>query len=103
MKKKLAILMAAIMTVAMVPATAFAATKLTAVDEVTTAVDDVFDSRVELSKDNDQVDVEATETEGDLAGSFAVKVELTNGEFAKYGDMDSSIPTLPGVDDDDYI
>lgn len=37
MKKKLALLMAAIMTVAMVPMTAFASTKLTAVDEISTS------------------------------------------------------------------
>ena len=34
MKRKLALLIAAVMTVAMVPATAFASTKLTAVDEI---------------------------------------------------------------------
>ena len=50
MKKKLALLMAAIMTVAMVPMTAFASTKLTAVDEISTAVDENFVSIVELSK-----------------------------------------------------
>ena len=55
MKKKLALLMAAIMTVAMVPMTAFASTKLTAVDEISTAVDENFVSVVELSKNDDQV------------------------------------------------
>ena len=40
MKKKLALLLAAIMTVAMVPMTAFASTKLTAVDEISTAAGD---------------------------------------------------------------
>ena len=48
MKKKLALLMAAIMTVAMVPMTAFASTKLTAVDEVRVATETNFTSRVEL-------------------------------------------------------
>ena len=62
MKKKLALLMAAIMTVAMVPMTAFASTKLTAVDEISTAVGDKhpFTSRVELSRNDDQVAIEGT-------------------------------------------
>ena len=48
MKKKLALLLAAIMTVAMVPMTAFASTKLTAVDEISTSAGDEhpFTSRV---------------------------------------------------------
>ena len=53
MKKKLELLLlAAIMTVAMVPMTAFASTKLTAVDEISTSAGDEhpFTSRVELSK-----------------------------------------------------
>ena len=60
MKKKLALLMAAIMTVAMVPMTAFAAatTDINAVDQVKTAVDATFTSRVELSKDEDSADLE---------------------------------------------
>ena len=40
MKKKLALLMAAMMTVSLVPVTAFASTKLRAVDEVSTATDE---------------------------------------------------------------
>ena len=86
MKKKLALLMAAIMTVAMVPMTAFASTKLTAVDEISTAVGDKheFTSRVELVKNDDQVDVEGTD------GKFDVILKLTNGKFAK-------------DDDDNYI
>ncbi len=79
MKKKLALLMAAIMTVAMVPVTAFASTKLTAVDEITTAVDKQFTSRVELSKSNDQVEIEEAPT-------FDVYATLTNGKFAKDSD-----------------
>ena len=59
MKRKLALLIAAVMTVAMVPATAFASTKLTAVDEIKVGTDKEFTSRVELSKSNDQVDIEA--------------------------------------------
>jgi len=86
MKRKLALLMAAIMTVAMVPATAFASTKLTAVDEISTAVDSIFESRVELVKSNDQVDVSVSPT-------FDVTLKLTNGTFA-YEDDDS---------DNDYI
>ncbi len=58
MKKKLALLMAAIMTVAMVPMTAFASTKLIAVDEISTAVDEQFTSTVELRKNDDQVDID---------------------------------------------
>lgn len=79
MKKKLALLLAAIMTVAMVPMTAFASTKLTAVDEISTAVGDdhVFTSRVELSKNDDQVDVEGKD------GKFEVILKLTNGKFAE--------------------
>ena len=79
MKKKLALLLAAIMTVAMVPMTAFASTKLTAVDEISTSAGDdhVFTSRVELSKNDDQVDVEGKD------GKFEVILKLTNGKFAE--------------------
>lgn len=79
MKKKLALLLAAIMTVAMVPMTAFASTKLTAVDEISTAAGDdhVFTSRVELSKNDDQVNVEGKD------GKFEVILKLTNGKFAE--------------------
>ncbi|MEA4974083.1 MAG: copper amine oxidase N-terminal domain-containing protein, partial [Candidatus Metalachnospira sp.] len=102
--KKLALLMAAIMTVAMVPATAFASTKLTAVDEVTTGVDKIFASRVELRKSNDQVDVTDTyvvddkgtpDTADDDIG-FDVVLKLTNGTFAKDEDIDNDY-------DDKYI
>lgn len=93
MKKKLALLMAAIMTVAMVPMTAFASTKLTAVDEIATAVDKAFETRVELSKNDDQVDVPYAGGE-----SFDVYLTLTNGKFTKTNDkydmetkLDSSI------------
>ena len=85
MKKKLALLMAAIMTVAMVPMTAFASTKLTAVDEISTGVGDKhpFTSTVELSKGNDEVTVPGTQ--------FDVELKLTNGKFAKdaNGDYES--------------
>ena len=87
MKKKLALLMAAIMTVAMVPMTAFASTKLTAVDEISTAAGDdhEFTSTVELSKNDDQVDVTNTY---DIDGTevFDVQLKLTNGKFAKSDD-----------------
>ena len=74
MKKKLALLLAAIMTVAMVPMTAFASPKLIS----TAAGDDhVFTSRVELSKNDDQVDVEGKD------GKFEVILKLTNGKFAE--------------------
>lgn len=82
MKKKLALLMAAIMTVAMVPMTAFASTKLTAVDEISVAKETNFTSTVELSKNDDQVDVTNTyELEGIQV--FDVQLKLTNGKFAK--------------------
>ena len=42
MKRKLALLIAAVMTVAMVPATAFAATKLQVVDDVVVGTDKEF-------------------------------------------------------------
>ena len=90
MKKKLALLMAAIMTVAMVPMTAFASTKLTAVDEISTAVGDdhVFTSRVELSKDDDQVNVDGKVESGKYGNRavFEVILKLTNGKFAKSDD-----------------
>lgn len=85
MKKKLALLMAAIMTVAMVPVTAFASTKLKAVDEITTAVDEEFKSRVELKKDDSQVNIEGTQ--------FDVYATLTNGKFTHVD---------PDDDDSDY-
>lgn len=90
MKKKLALLLAAIMTVAMVPMTAFASTKLTAVDEISTAVGDdhVFTSRVELSKDDDQVNVDGKVETGKYGNRavFEVILKLTNGKFAKSDD-----------------
>ena len=82
MKKKLALIMAAIMTVAMVPATAFASTKLTAVDEIKVGTDKIFTSRVELKKNNDQVDIEGDE--------FDVYATLTNGTFAYVDDNDDN-------------
>lgn len=90
MKKKLALLLAAIMTVAMVPMTAFASTKLTAVDEISTAAGDdhVFTSRVELSKDDDQVNVDGKVETGKYGNRavFEVILKLTNGKFAKSDD-----------------
>ena len=50
MKKKLALIMAAIMTVAMVPATAFASTKLTAVDEIKVGTDKIFTQELSLKR-----------------------------------------------------
>lgn len=97
MKRKLALLIAAVMTVAMVPATAFASTKLTAVDEITVGTDKIFTSRVELSKSNDQVDITETYkyTGENAAGqsvadvdAFDVYVTLTNGTFAYEKDDD---------------
>ena len=76
MKKKLALLMAAIMTVAMVPMTAFAKTDIVAVDEVATAVGSKhpFTSRIELEK---------TEKTPAVEKDFEIVVTLDNGEFAK--------------------
>ena len=91
MKRKLALLIAAVMTVAMVPATAFASTKLTAVDEIKVGTDKIFTSRVELSKSNDQVNITDTYKYNgkNAAGeevvdvdAFDVYVTLTNGTFA---------------------
>ena len=92
MKKKLALLMAAIMTVAMVPMTAFASTKLTAVDEISTAVGDKhpFTSRVELSRNDDQVAIGGTYSDDYNTNVFDVILKLTNGKFAE-------------DDDDNYI
>lgn len=91
MKKKLALLMAAIMTVAMVPMTAFASTKLTAVDEISTAVGDdhVFTSTVELVKSNDQKDIEDVYNDNGV-NAFDVELKLTNGKFEK--NRDGSYP-----------
>ena len=82
MKKKLALLMAAVMTVAMVPMTAFASTKLTVADEISTATEKNFVSVVELVKDNEQVDIDEVK----YPNYFEVIVELTNGKFAKDDD-----------------
>ena len=90
MKKKLALIMAAIMTVAMVPATAFASTKLTAVDEIKVGTDKIFTSRVELKKNNDQVDIEGDE--------FDVYATLTNGTFAYVDDNDDNDYQMEEVD-----
>ena len=87
MKKKLALLMAAIMTVAMVPMTAFAAAKtdIVAVDQIKVAAEGVFTSRVELQKDEDGAEV----TE-----HFEVILTLDNAKFTKLDDdsyeMDSA-------------
>ncbi len=87
MKRKLALLMAAIMTVAMVPMTAFASINMTAVDQISTGVGDdyPFTSRVELSRDDDQTLVEGTQkTIGSYTGYvFDVNLKLTNGKFTE--------------------
>ena len=101
MKRKLALLIAAVMTVAMVPATAFASTKLKAVDEIKVGTDKIFTSRVELKKDNDQVDIK-----GDADGNFDVYVTLTNGTFAYVDDDDDNAYEMDSVkngnDNDSY-
>lgn len=83
MKKKLALLMAAIMTVAMVPMTAFAAAKtdMIAVDQLSVAVDENFTSTVELKRDEKYSEIDGGQTD-----SFEVYLTLTNGKFAKDGD-----------------
>ena len=101
MKRKLALIIAAVMTVAMVPATAFASTKLKAVDEIKVGTDKIFTSRVELKKDNDQVDIK-----GDADGNFDVYVTLTNGTFAYVDDDDDNAYEMDSVkngnDNDSY-
>ena len=119
MKRKLALLIAAVMTVAMVPATAFASTKLTAVDEVKVGTDKTFTSRVEMTRDDKVVKVEDTKPfEGttDVAGhtfaaksrnGFDVEVTLTNGKFADDGEDEDGntiylmeqAPTYKGAED----
>ena len=91
MKKKLALLMAAIMTVAMVPMTAFAAAKvdITAVDTISAAVDGEFNSRVELSKDEDGANLTPIEKtyNGAKYKVFEVRVTLENATFTKNTDL----------------
>ncbi len=99
MKKKLALLMAAIMTVAMVPMTAFASTKLTAVDEISTAVEKDFVSVVELVKNDDQVDIDETK----YPDNFEVILKLTNGKFAKDDDDNYYMDAKDNDDVKDYL
>ena len=80
MKKKLALLMAAIMTVAMVPMTAFAATSGStsiSADNMRVAVESAFQSNVELYKKS------SASSQADK--DFVVKITLENGTFAKFG------------------
>lgn len=94
MKKKLALLMAAIMTVAMVPMTAFAASNGSATisaDNMRVAADDRFTSNVELYK---------KKTSSTADDSFVVKITLENGVFDKYT-KDDTIPA--GAKKGDYI
>ena len=105
MKRKLALLIAAVMTVAMVPATAFASTKLNVVDEVKVGTDKTFTSRVEMKRDDKVVKAEDTKTftaedginkdgkavnGSDSVGKkyFDIEVTLTNGKFADDGEDD---------------
>ena len=100
MKKKLALLMAAIMTVAMVPMTAFASTKLDVFDMPIVGEDGEFDTIVELVKDNIQTNVQGSDywlvEKGEYTDdgehfdnanhfvarpTFQVKLTLTNAEF----------------------
>ena len=120
MKRKLALLIAAVMTVAMVPATAFAKTKLTAVDEVKVGTDKTFTSRVEMTRDDKVVKVEDTKPfEGttdvtkkhtfaaNSRKGFDVEVTLTNGKFADAGEDEDGntiylmekAPTYEGAED----
>ena len=91
MKKKLALLMAAIMTVAMVPMTAFAAgtTDINAVDQVITAVGAGFTSRVELSKDEGATNLTGKVIAGEYGGRavFDVELKLTNATFTEAEDV----------------
>ncbi|MCD8035943.1 MAG: hypothetical protein LUE88_00970 [Clostridiales bacterium] len=94
MKKKLALLMAAIMTVAMVPMTAFAATSLTVAKNLSVGVGDdyVFDALVELENSNSTVGTDEP---------FVITLTLTNGKFAKA----DGVQTKEGGDvlEDEYI
>ena len=94
MKKKLALLMAAIMTVAMVPMTAFAATTLKVAKDLSVGVGDsyVFDALVELKNDNSQY---GTDQE------LTFRVKLENGKFAKADGVQTS-SGAPAVEDE-YI
>ena len=92
MKKKLALLMAAIMTVAMVPMTAFASTSYEVYDVPTVAEDADFTSTIELSRKNTQVDAEdfvKVELNSTDVDGFEVVVKLTNAEFTKYDEDES--------------
>ena len=93
MKKKLALLMAAIMTVAMVPMTAFAATTLKVAKNLSVGVGDdyPFNGLVELKNDN-----YGYETQNPLT----VTLKLDNGHFAKV-DADDDEDYI--MNDDDYL
>ena len=91
------------MTVAMVPMTAFASTKMKAVDEISTGVgeDYPFTSRVELSVDDDEEivdDVDTYKVNGIDYSGFEVTLTLTNGKFA----VDVDDKDHDG-DDEEYI
>ena len=121
MKRKLALLIAAVMTVAMVPATAFASTKLNVVDEVKVGTDKTFTSRVEMKRDDKVVKAEDTKTftaedginkDGKAVNGsnavgkkyFDVEVTLTNGKFADDGedDDDNTIYLMEQYGKDEY-
>ena len=108
MKKKLALLMAAIMTVAMVPMTAFASTKMYVFDKPIVGEESAFTSTVELKKDNVQTNVEGSgywtvekgeyiDEKGDAQTAkyyvarptFQVKLTLENGEFTLVDEDDA--------------
>ena len=94
MKKKLALLMAAIMTVAMVPMTAFAATAggaSIAADYMKVGVNSDFVSVVELYK-------KSANTWGDTQ-DYVVEINLENGEFSTYGKNDDYTVTAQNETD----
>ncbi len=106
MKKKLALLMAAIMTVAMVPMTAFAATSYEVYDVPTVAEDADFTSTIELSRKNTKVDVDdyvdVVCADGKTRQGFEVLVKLTNATFTEWdedadGYNDPAKPNAVGV------
>ena len=106
MKKKLALLMAAIMTVAMVPMTAFASTNYEVYDVPTVAEDANFTSTIELSRKNTGVDAkDFVKVKGDKYGEidgFEVVVKLTNATFTEYDEdgLNYGKPNSVGVDKD---
>ena len=98
MKKKLALLMAAIMTVAMVPMTAFAATDYLSVEEVKVGTDSDFTSVVQFEKKDTFQTVTSGVINNPQTGVpvdvFEVMIELENAKFTEdEDDIDNNVNT----------